>query len=95
MALRFALYGFRAEYQPHKIPFIAPKAIGLLNKAREAGPDSPQVWIEIGNRDWFMPPQLGGSRLRAVAECEKAIGMMEKISGFLWARNELKKLSGT
>ncbi|OFY50098.1 MAG: hypothetical protein A2X22_13025 [Bacteroidetes bacterium GWF2_49_14] len=82
MALRCALYGFRAEYQPGKIPSLLPKGMKLMSEAEKSGANSPQVWLEMGNRDWFLPVALGGSDLNAIEEYKKAIGMMEALPGF-------------
>jgi hypothetical protein len=83
LALRGALYGFRISYQPQKAMFIGPKALKKVNMALEKDPQCPQAWIEAGNKDWFMPEVFGGSKTQAMAEYEKAIGMMEKDPGFI------------
>jgi tetratricopeptide (TPR) repeat protein len=81
LALRGALYGFRMNYQPQKIPFIGPKSLSYIQQAIEKGPECPQAWAEAGNKDWYMPALFGGSRERALQEYEKAIGLMEKNPG--------------
>jgi hypothetical protein len=82
MSLRCALYGFRSEYQPHMIPVLIPKAKRLMAEAEEKGANTPQVMLEMGNRDWFLPESLGGSDLKAIDEYKKAISMMEAKPGF-------------
>jgi len=83
LALRGALYGFRMGYQPQKIMILGPKAQKIITKATESGPDSPQAWIEAGNKDWHMPAAFGGSRERAIQEYKKAIQLMEKDPAFI------------
>jgi tetratricopeptide (TPR) repeat protein len=78
IALRGALYGFRISYQPQRSPVIGPKALKKVNLALEKGPDCPEAWVEAGNKDWWMPEIFGGSRIRAMANYEKAIQLMEK-----------------
>ncbi|MFO7616414.1 MAG: hypothetical protein R6V75_04115 [Bacteroidales bacterium] len=82
LALQGALYGFRMGYQPQKIMVIGPKSLKVINLALEMGPDSPEAWIESGNKDWHMPAAFGGSKERAISSYEKAIRLMEADPAF-------------
>lgn len=83
LALRGALFGFRLLYEPHKIMSIGPKSLKNINEAIEKDPDCAPAWIELGNMDWSTPGFLGGSKLEALAEYEKAIKLMEKNPEFI------------
>ncbi len=78
LSLRAGLYGFRIGYQPQKAMFIGPKALKILNNAFQKAPDCPQAWIESGNKNWSTPEIFGGSKIKAIADYEKAIKMMER-----------------
>jgi tetratricopeptide (TPR) repeat protein len=83
LALRGALYGLRLGYQPQKVMTLGPKAQKIIGRAVELGPESPQVWIESGNKDWHMPAAFGGSREKAIQEYKMAIQLMEKDPDFI------------
>ena len=76
-AFRVALLGFRMGLNPARAVTLGPKALKQLEKAIEAGKDSPAVWIEKANSEAHMPAFAGGSKEKAATSYREALRLYE------------------
>ena len=76
-AFRVALLGFRMGLNPARAVTLGPRALKQLEKAIEAGKDSPAVWIEKANSEAHMPAFAGGSKEQATVSFREALRFYE------------------
>jgi tetratricopeptide (TPR) repeat protein len=76
-AFRVALLGFRMGLNPARAVTLGPRALKQLEKAIEAGEDSPAVWIEKANSEAHMPAFAGGSKEKAATSYREALRLYE------------------
>jgi tetratricopeptide (TPR) repeat protein len=69
-----------------------PKSKDAINKALERAPKSSEVYVARGVGNYYLPPQLGGGNLSALADFRKAIELDPKnAEAYLWLGICLRK----
>ena len=56
---------------------LGPKSTGLLDRAKELGPQNPRVWLVSGMSAMFTPKMFGGGTDKAEADLRKALTLFE------------------
>ncbi len=67
-----ALNSLAIQLDPWQAPFLGPKVQQEIQKAQEADPTLPEVWLMKGDISYNEPPLFGGSTEKAIVDWQKA-----------------------
>jgi len=71
------LYGATMGFQSWKAMYLGPKSEKLVDRALQADPETPDVWVQRANSRLFTPAMFGGDIDEAVQCFEKAVQYYE------------------
>lgn len=77
LALKAAFYGFRIGLNKSNAVYYGPLSLYYINESLEKDKSNPTAWIEKGNKDFYMPKIIGGSKTEAIKSYEKAVKLFE------------------
>lgn len=71
------LLGLETEFYPAKIIYLGPRVLSYYGDGKELGPNSPEVWVELGNLAFHAPEIFGGDKAEAAKHFQKAIRLFD------------------
>ncbi|MEM6347459.1 MAG: tetratricopeptide repeat protein [Bacteroidota bacterium] len=71
------LLGLETEFYPAKVVYLGPRALSYYDDGKELGPNSPEVWVELGNLAFHAPEMFGGDKEKAAQYFKKAISLFD------------------
>ncbi len=77
-AYRSAFYGFGIMLNILKAPFYGPKNLKYARQSVQLDANNPLGYVQLGNRQYYMPEAFGGSKSLALEYYQKAEKLFEK-----------------
>ena len=76
-ALLGSALGWKSSLKPLRVMFLGPKAVRMVNKAKELAPENPRVVLIEAISDYNTPKMFGGDPERAMNNFQKATSLFE------------------
>jgi tetratricopeptide (TPR) repeat protein len=80
MALQGALLGYRIVLSKFSSIYLGPRALKYIETAYESADTCFNCNVEMGNRLFYIPKFLGGSKIESIPYYEKAVEILESSS---------------
>lgn len=77
-AYKSAFYGFRIAMNKISAPFLGPKSMDYARRSVASNKENPLGYIQLGNIQFYMPKQFGGSKKEGLDYFLTALRLMER-----------------